>query len=119
MFKIRDRAITPRKALFENALKRLPAAHLAAQEAGVSHLHQQMTSAAEDAGINSGPLVVARHKTHLYVGIEYGEAGDRLADVEFGRPESAPNPVLRTAATQAHPEASRRYQKTLRREMGF
>jgi hypothetical protein len=78
-----------------------------------------MTTAAEDAGIDSGPLVVARHKTKLYVGIEHGEAGNKLADIEFGRPESAPNPVLRRAATEAHPEASRRYQETLRREMRF
>lgn len=119
MFKIRDNAITPQKALFENALKRLPRAHQIAQAEGISHIHGQVVQAAEDAGQDPDPIEIGNQKGTLFVGISQSEAGDRLADSEFGLPETAPNPVLRTAAQAAHPEATRRYGVALRREVGI
>jgi hypothetical protein len=56
-----------------------------------------------------------------YVAIDQSEEGNRLADNEFGHPDRDPNPnpVLRSAMSAAHPQASAIYRNTLRKEMGF
>lgn len=119
MFKIRDNAITPRKSLYENALRRLPEAHQAAQQAGISHLHGAMQQAAQDADLDPEPVKIGRKGPTLFVGIDETPAGNKLADNEFGMPDEAPNPVLRTAARAAHPEAQRRYSTVLRNGLGI
>lgn len=118
MFRITDRAISPHKARYQAALKRLPAAHVAAQSVAMTHLHEKVAQTAEEAGLDSSPLQVGWHKGRLHLGIEYGPAGDRLFDHEFGTPEQAPNPVLRTAVTAHHPAANALYGHTLRSRLG-
>lgn len=119
MFRIKDNAITPRKALYENARRLVPTAHEAAQQVAVAHLHGAVQQAAQDADLDPEPIKIGRKKNTLYIGIDQTPAGDKLADVEYGLPEEAPNPVLRTAARAAHPEAQRRYSTALRNGLGI
>lgn len=117
--KIRDNATAPMRAAFEHAARRLPEAHRAAQHAGVTHLHQQLTAAAVDADLDPEPIVIAHRRGVPYVGIDQTPAGDTLADGEYGLPEEAPNPVLRQAAKQAMPAANDVYQRHLHHGLGF
>jgi hypothetical protein len=119
VFKIVDRAISPRKAHYQAALKRLPAAHAEAQELAIGHLHSRVAAETEGAGLDSSPLQVGWHKGRPHLGIAFGPAGDKLFDNEFGTPEEAPNPVLRTAITAHHPEANAIYGHALRSRLGF
>ena len=116
---MRDNAFAPRKAHVERAIKRLPGAHRQAQLAGITHAHRLVTEAAEGAGLDSGPLRVFQGDGAPYVGIENGPNGDALFDHEFGTPESAPNPVLRTTLQAAHPAVGRTYADTLWRGLGL
>ena len=106
MFRIVDNAIAPKKAHFERALKRLPVAHRLAQHAGVTHLHGEATSALEKEGLDPSPVGVFWKKGTPYLGIEYGEDGDRLSDVEYGPPRcSQPDhPVGRPKGPSIGPE---------------
>lgn len=119
MFRITDRAISPRKATFQTALKRLPAAHHVAQARAISHIHQQVTQAAEDAGLDSSPIRIGWHQSRAYLGIEHTPAGDQLFDHEFGTAEEGPSPTLRQAATAAHPAGSAIYHHSLRQRLGI
>jgi hypothetical protein len=119
MFRITDNAITPRRASFERALYRLPVAHRRAQMTALTHLHGAMAQAAEKAGHEPGAVVLSEHKGSPFVGIAHTPDGDRLADFEYGTPESAPSPVLRAAATTTRPGAQVIYDSVLRRELGI
>lgn len=120
--------------LMTNAQHRLPVAHQRAQRAGVAHLHQAAQEAATKSGFSKDALLVHSRAGALYVAIDHSEAGDALADNEFGaavskippgvKPVDAyaaerPNPVLRTAMAGVHKEASSIYRHTLRQEMGL
>src|SRR5580692_4833118 len=99
VFTIKDDAVTPLKGHFQQAVKKLPVAHREAQQLGATHLHQKVSEAATKAGLSAAPITLSWDRGHAYVGIAHSEAGDKVADAEFGTPESAPNPVLRTAHT--------------------
>lgn len=119
IFTITDRAISPKKAHYEEALRRLPAAHRRAQSVAISHLHEQVSSAAQSAGLDSGPLKIGWKKGHAYLGIEHSPAGNRLFDAEYGTADEEPNPVLRTAAHAHHSAANALYGHHLRAGLGI
>lgn len=119
MFRFTDNAITPRKAHFDAVISRLPAAHRVAHREAVDHFHQAAVSAAKKAGLDHEAVVIGHRKSIPYVGIAKTAAGNGVADVEYGMPGVAPNPVLRTALRAAHPEANRRYVMALREEIGW
>lgn len=119
MFKITDNAITPRKAHFDDVIRRLPGAHRVAHEHFVAHIHGAAQNAAKKAGLDHEAVVVDYHRGMPYVGIQQSASGDHVADVEYGLPGIAPNPVLRTAVRAAHKEANRRYVAVLRGGIGL
>lgn len=119
MFKITDNAIAPRKEAFDNARKRLPEAHRQAHRSTVVQLHQHLVQVAEDEGLDSSPLVISWKKQTPYIGITRGEKGDALFESEYGKPDEAPNPVLRTAARAVKPQMDRHYNTALRQGLGF
>lgn len=119
MFRIIDRAITPRKVHYQRALERLPEAHRHAQAIGISHLHNEASRAATEAGVDPAPLGIGWHRNHAYLGIERSPAGDTLFDSEFGTATQAPNPVLRTSISAAHSTASALYGHALRERLGI
>lgn len=117
MFVIHDHAITPRKAAIDRAIKRLPEAHSHALHAGISHLHSRLVERADEAGLDSTSLVIGWHKKMPFLGIADSDHGDDLFNMEFGLPDQAPNPVLRTSIREFHPAANAVYNETLRREL--
>ena len=119
MFRIRDNLIAPRKALYDNALKRLPQAHLTAMEEGISHLHGRMTEAAVRAGHDPEALGIGWNGDTAHVGFTDTEAAQDLREDEYGGWDSSPSAVLRNTASRAHPEAVQVYSNALRRELGI
>ena len=119
MWKVNQTITSNLHTTFSSAHARLPRAHHVAQLAGMNHLHGVATRAAEDAGLDAEPLVMHWRGGVPHVAIERSEAGDRLADHEFGTPATSPSPVLRNAVRKAHPEANAIYGHVLRRELGF
>lgn len=119
MFHMEDNAIAPHKARFEHARRQLPHAHRRAHLAALDHLHDQATDAADQAGWDTGPIVIGHRKGEAYLGIDVGKAGDRVFDQEYGTPGVAPNPVLRTAITAAKPRANVIYSHHLWRGLGL
>ena len=113
MFRILDEAITPRKSSFETAVNRLHDSHRVAAHKATLHLHAHVSRAAEEAGLDPEPIKVFHDQGRPYVGIAHGEAGDKVADVEFGTPEEAPNPVLRHAHSAHQPGANAIYARHL------
>jgi hypothetical protein len=119
MFRIQDRAISPHKARYEAALKRLPAVHAEAQSHAISHLHSNVAAEAEEAGLDSVPFQIGWHKGVPHLGIEHSPAGDQLFDQEYGTSEEGPNPVLRQAITKHYPAANALYGQALRSRLGI
>lgn len=119
VFKINDRAITPRKAHFEAALRALPAVHREAQAIGAAHLHSEASQALAEAGMDPSPLKIGWQGTRVHLGIEHTPAGDRLFDHEFGTPDEAPNPIIRTTITAAHPQANALHSFHVRSRLGI
>jgi hypothetical protein len=119
VFTITDRAISPLKAHYAAALKRLPEAHRQATAVATTHLHGHVSQAIESAGLDPAPFQVGWRKGMPYLGIEPGPAGDRLFDHEFGTPDSGPSPVIRTAITRHHPAANALYGHALRSRLGI
>lgn len=118
MFRIRN-TVTPVKDRFRNALRQLPQAHMAAANTATAHLHRVTSQAASAAGMDSDAVVFVRHHTAPYVGLARTVAGEAIADREYGSPEGAPDPVLRTALRAAHPEAQQIYHRALRQGLGL
>jgi hypothetical protein len=119
MVSMKDNAITPHRGRFEQALKRLPAAHIQAQRHAVSHLHSTVRAAASAAGMDPEPIGVYWKKGEAYLGLGFGEAATRVGDQEFGTPEQAPNPVLRSTHRRAMPQAKGIYAHRLVTGLGF
>jgi hypothetical protein len=115
VFELRDNAIAPHYARLSAVLKNLDAAHQHSSALGMQHLHQQITAAAQAAGLDHSTIVA----TPIHVGIAAGPAGDKLADVEFGNLETVPRPILRNAARRAHPAAEEIYRQSMRRILGI
>lgn len=119
MFSLRENITSSIRPRLANVHARLPQAHRRAALAGTNHLHEYATKAAEEAGFSADAVVVHWRKGAPHVAIDNTPDGDALADHEFGRPGQAPNPVLRTVLSSAHPSASEIYHRTLRRELGL
>lgn len=119
MFTLRDNAFGPSKARFEEALRRFPAAQEAASQAAAEHLQAHLQQAAVDAHLDPSPIVVVKHGRRSTVALTKDAAGVALADEEFGRPDRAPNPVLRTRRTAVIPEVHAVYRSTLYAGLGF
>lgn len=119
MFKLHVTAFDPHKAHYAAARDHVPVAHRRAQLAGVSHMHQRVVEAAEDADLDPSPIGIFWTRGTPYVGIAPGDAGEQLGDVEYGTPEERPRPILRTAHLAAHREAQGLYHSVLRQELGF
>lgn len=117
MFRVTDNAIRPHKATFSSFHSRVDDAHRKAIHAGVSHVHQRLVEAAENAGLDASPLDVFYQNNVPFVGID-GEKDTGIGDVEFGTHENPPNPILRTAAFAAHHEANQVYGQVFNRELG-
>jgi hypothetical protein len=119
LFRIKDNAIAPKKAIYEQALKALPAAHYSAMHAGMLHLHDSLSSAATRAGLDPTPLTIIYRSGVPFVAIDDSPEGDELADAEYGTPDTAANPVLRSEVARRHHEARAIYANTLQRELGL
>lgn len=119
MFTLHDNAIGPKKALFEEALRRWPAAQAAARREATTHLHQRLSEAALAQGLDPSPLQPLPPEQGVGVVISRTPEGIALADEEYGRPERPPNPVLRTTRTKVTPEVRAVYKATLYRGLGF
>jgi hypothetical protein len=119
VFKLVDNAITPRRALFEHALNRFPTAAAEAHHEAITHLHARVTTDLEEAGIDSGPVQVFHQRGRPYLGIAGTDAGDKLADIEYGTPDEPPNPVVRTTITKHRPSAQAVFSAHLWRGLGF
>jgi len=116
MFKIRSSSVLTQKTRVQSIKKKLPEAHNYANSAALDHLHRQATQAAKLSGLDSSPVKVFKNS---YVGINRTEAGDKLADVEYGTPEQQPNPVLRNAISVAKPQAQIIYNSVLKKKAGL
>jgi hypothetical protein len=119
VFTIKDRAIAPHKARFEEALRRLPAAHVTAQAEAITHLHEAAHNAAENAGLPTEPIHTFWRNGTAHVGIDDSTAGDKLFDHEYGNLEQGPQHVLRSAVKAVRPAAQLQYRLALRRELGI
>jgi hypothetical protein len=119
VFQLNTDFLAPHKKAFEKAKIRLPAAHHEAQKAAITHVHNQVRSRLSQAGVDSSPVSVMWNKGTPSIGIAHGEAGDKLADIEFGTPGQAPEGHIRAAITRAKPEAQKIYENTLYRGMGL
>ena len=119
MFSIKNKSIEVQQRRVRGVIKRLPAAHVVAQHAAVSHMHQSAVQAVNDAGFNTAPLGMFSQRGRMVIGIDDSPEGDALANVEYGTYDSPPNPVIRTAMRAAHPHATVVYNKVIRQEAGF
>jgi hypothetical protein len=119
VFKLTDRAIAPHKARFEEALRRLPAAHMQAQSEAITHLHSAAVSAADRSGLPAAPIQAYWKNGTAHVGIDHTEDGNKLFDHEYGTVDTSPQPVLRSAVRQVRPAAQLHYRFALRRELGI
>lgn len=119
MFTLHDQMISPHKARLEAVRRILPQVHHQALEAGILHLHSRVSAAAEDAGIDPGLVQVGWNRGSPFLGIASGEAGDRLADLEYGTDREPPDPVLRTSLSSARRAAENVYRSHVRRSLGI
>jgi hypothetical protein len=119
VFRITDRAIAPHKARFEEALRRLPAAHMTAQAEAITHLHEAAHNAADEAGLPTEPIHTFWQGGTAHVGIDNSPEGNQLFDHEFGNLEQGPQHVLRSAVKAVRPAAQLQYRLALRRELGI
>lgn len=120
MFRITDNVITPKRALFEDALKRLPQAHHTAQGDAAEHLHRHVSEAVEANGHDPDAVGIGwRDDGTAYVGINHSDAGDRLFDDEFGTEDVGPHSTIRSTVARKQHESDQVYQDSLRRELGI
>lgn len=122
MFRLKNNATASYAKRFKEAHRHLPQAEHRAQEAAFTHLHGVASDAVRSVGGDPSPLSLQWKNGSAHIQIDKGEAGDKLFDEEFGRPDieqGMPHPVIRTAVNNARPQARGIYKDVLRRELGI
>lgn len=103
-----------------HAQQMLPQAHVRAASDAIGHLHQAVTTAADQAGLRLGGLLHVQWNGHQpALAIEHSKAGNEVFDSEFGSLNQPASPVIRPAVNAHLDEAQHIYAQRLWQELGL
>jgi hypothetical protein len=107
---------TYHQARWSEALKNLSSAHEQARNAAVGHIHEQIVSAAQGAGMDPNHVGTFWYKDRPHISVL---PGTKTEELEYGNLDRAPQATIRNAARRADRQAAKIYHSTLWRGIGL